>query len=216
MPSLIAALRPEERHQLFDDLNDLNMAELRGFCRGRGIPWMIQVETPADGVRATRDADRKSVVLDRIRAYLATGMVPPPTVFPASVVSDAGLPDHPSASDRLWYGCYDKHHEGLMACLSTLTEGRFRNGAVARIVCREFWTRGEAPALDEYARAWMEADAVGLGIDRGDHPEAAWLTDRARGQGGPDWKERRNQKAERVLAVLAQLPVSPATRTDSS
>jgi hypothetical protein len=40
-----------------------------------------------------------------------------------------------------------------MRSLGELTDGRFRDGAVARVLAMEFWTRGEAPTLAEFARA---------------------------------------------------------------
>ena len=44
-----------------------------------------------------------------------------------------------------------------MRLLRDLTAGRFRDGAVARVVAMAFWTRGQAPTLDEFARSWMKA-----------------------------------------------------------
>ena len=53
-----------------------------------------------------------------------------------------------------------------------------------------------------FAEAWLEAERKGLGVDRGEHPEAAWLTDRARGTAGSDWKQKRSAIAARALATL--------------
>lgn len=196
----------EVTSQLLDDLNYLNMGELRSFCRRHGIPWTICVESPDGRLRRTGHGDRKAVVLDRVRWFLSTGEVAGPTVIPAAAVSDEPLPERPAPSDRLYFDCYDKQHRGLMAVLGELTDGRFRNGAIARLLCRDYWVRGEAPTLSTFAAAWMEADERGLGIERGDHPEAAYLTDRAAGTAGPDWKRKRAVIAARTLDALAQIP----------
>jgi hypothetical protein len=202
----LAGLDPGTRDALLDELNYLNTAELRRFCRRHGIPSAVHVRLPDGRLRRTGSVDRKAVVVDRVRRFLLTGEVPGATVIPASVVSEAPLPEEPRATDRLCFGCYDKHHAGLMAVLRGLTGGRFRNGAVARLLCMEYWTRGEAPTLADYASAWLVADERGLGLERGDHPEAAYLTDRARGRAGADWKRKRAEIAARVLTVLDRVP----------
>ena len=40
-----------------------------------------------------------------------------------------------------------------MRLLRDLTGGRFKDGAVARVLAMQFWTRGEAPTLEASARA---------------------------------------------------------------
>ncbi len=201
MPSLLTQLTAADRRRLFDDLNYVNLAEMRGFCRAHGIPWAIMREEADGTLRRTSDIDRKSVVLDRVRTYLKTGRVPGPTVFRQAVLAPSDPPPRFRPSDRLYYGWYDKHDPALVDALEALTGGAFKNGAVARILCREFWTAGTAPTLREYAEAWMEADARGLWP----HPEAAYLTDRAAGRAGSDWKAERVRRATAALAVLAEI-----------
>ena len=68
------------------DLNYLNLAEIKAYCRQRGIPYSIWIET-ADGRRVkTGEDDRKGVILERIRAYLKSGTIHDATCFPARVV----------------------------------------------------------------------------------------------------------------------------------
>jgi hypothetical protein len=208
MPNLIAHLSPAGQRELLDDLNYLNLAELRGFCREHAIPHRICVETGPGERKRTKDTDRKSVVLDRVRRYLTTGRVPAETCFGAHVVCSDKPPARLKQTDRLYYGWYDKTSEDMLSLLSRLTAGRFRNGAIARILAREFWTDGKAPTFAEYAEAWLEAERKGLGVAEGRHPEAAWLTDRARGEAGSDWKARRQRKAKQVLEKLRALRAS--------
>jgi len=177
---------------------------MRGFCNRHHIPYRIYIETPSGARRVTRDTDRKSIVLERIREFLNTGKAPAATCFAASVVAPNEVPARLRATDRLYYGWYDKKNPVMIELLRSLTDGKFRNGAISRILAREFWTRGEAPTFEEFAKAWLEADSAGLG----EHPEAAWLTDRARGEAGGDWKAKRRRIAARVLALLDELAQS--------
>lgn len=201
MPSLIAHLSKSEQKQLLEDLNYLNMQEFRSFCREHSIPFTIFVETHAGERRRTNDTDRKAVVLDRIRRYLKTGKIEEPTCFAAEAVRLGGFKGPVKPTDRLYYGCYDKKNASLMRLLKDLTGGKFRDGAIGRILMREFWTAGKAPTMREYAKAWTQANDKGLGF----HPEAAWLTDRARGEAGADWKAKRTRIAKRALRVLGQI-----------
>ncbi len=209
MPCLVGHLDRGEQRRLFEDLNYLNESEFRGFCRKHGIPFEIYIETPGGERRKTRDRDRKAVVLDRIRHYLRSGEILPATCFVEAVVSERAVPGRPRASDRLYYGWYQK--TGPVAdLLGRLTGGKYRDGAIARLLIREYWTAGEAPTLEEFAAAWVEAEEKGLGS----HPEAAWLADRSRGEAGKNWKAKRVAIAKSVLEILDEIQPSSETEQD--
>ena len=209
MPSLIAHLDAPARKQLLDDLNYLNIAEFRGFCDAHAIPYRIWIETDR-GRKRTKETDRKAVVLDRIRRYLKTGRIGAATCWSAQVAAPSKTPPRRLlASHRLHYGWYDKKSEAMMGLMKRLTGGKFRDGAIARIVIREMWAGGEAPTFAAFAEAWLERHAHGLG----EHPEAAWLTDRARGTTGDNWKAKRKRIAKRALGVLeTMVRPSPTAR----
>jgi hypothetical protein len=97
-----------------------------------------------------------------------------------------------------------------MRLLRALTARRFRDGAVARVLAMEFWTRGEAPTFDEFARSWTRAKAE---EHRLLSPEYAYLTDLRHQRAHGDWKALRRAKAKSALETLARIaPVRPADR----
>src|SRR5688500_2129516 len=180
----------------------MNLEEIRGFCSPRGIPYRIVAESADGKVKATRDTDRKPIVLARVRRYLTTGQVGRPTRIPARIVREEGPPARLGPRDRLYYRWYAKEFEGVMRSLRELTGGRFKDGAVARVVAMEFWTRGEAPTLEKFARSWMTAKAE-------EHllltPEYAYLTDLKHRRADADWKAVRKAKAASALKTLARV-----------
>ena len=199
--SYIAKLPKGERQALLDDLNYLNISEIKTFCQRHSIPYRIAMKTK-DGRRSTtRDEDRKGVVLDRIRHFLETGVVLSETCFPAAVVCFDPVSDDITADGRLFYGQYDKTNRTMIALLKSLTGGQFRNGAIARMLARDFWSRGEAPTFREYASAWTQASRAHLKPN----PEWAFLTDRSNKVATRDWAKLRKQKASRVMRVLDQI-----------
>jgi hypothetical protein len=202
MSALIAHLSAAERKRLLADINYLNLEEVGAFCKRHKIPMRIEYEIAGGKFKATRSNDRKKIVLERIRVYLKTGKVPPPTRYAKSIVRLEPLERPPTARDRLYYGRYDKKNPDMIALLKELTGGKFRNGATARIVLAEFWSRGEAPTYKEFARAWLAAGEDFLLVE---HPEAAYLNDHARGDAGPEWKARRQRIARDVLKILSAI-----------
>ena len=184
--------------ELLDDLNYLNTAEIKSFCKRHSIPYTITVETADGARRKTRDDDRKGVVLDRIRHFLQTGVVPEATCFAKSVVNFDPPPRKLTADDRLYYGQYDKENRAMLALLKELTGGQFEDGAVARMLARELWTAGEAPTFRSYATKWLHMTKNPAKA----HPEWAFLADRASKKAPPDWKKLREAKARKVLAIL--------------
>lgn len=199
--SFISKLPQGERQELLDDLNYLNISEIKSFCNRHSIPYRIAIETKDGGRKITKDDDRKGVMLDRIRHFLRTGVVLEETRFPASVVCFDQPADNITADDRLFYGQYDKTNHAMIALLKSMTDGQFKNGAIARILAREFWSSGKAPTYREFASAWMHASREHLGPN----PEWAFLSDRSSHGAVPDWKKLRKQKASKVLQVLKQI-----------
>jgi hypothetical protein len=201
MRCLIHGLSEPEQVALLEDLNYLNMGELKAFCNEHAIPYSIWIEATEGVRRKTRDDDRKGVMLDRIRHYLRTGEILQATCFPANVVCFADPPKTIKPTDRLFYGQYDKKSTAMIGLLEKLTGGRFKNGAIARILARDFWSKGIAPTFQDYAAAWLLANE--------DHqrpnPEWAFLSDRARHENTSNWKQVRAMKAKVVLTILDNL-----------
>lgn len=197
----ISKLPKGEQQELLNDLNYLNASEIKSFCKRHSIPYRIAMETKDGRRRMTKDDDRKGVMLHRIRHFLRTRVILEETCFRASVVCFDKLPDNITADDQLFYGQYGKTNRAMIALLKNLTDGQFENGAIARIVARDFWSSGKAPTFREYASAWMDASREHVKPN----PEWAFLSDRASGAAIKDWKKLRRQKASKVLKVLSQI-----------
>jgi len=197
----ISSLSSAEQQELLRDLNYLNTAEIKTFCKWLSIPYQIAVETGGGARRKTNEDDRKGVILGRIRQFLKTGEVPDETCFRQSVVCFDPLPEKLSPDDKLFYGQYDKANRAMITLLKDLTGGKFRNGAVARILARDFWARGKAPTFREYARAWFRATKE----HTQPNPEWAFLSDRHQRKAQRDWKKLRVKKASKVISTLNQI-----------
>jgi len=211
MRNFLSQLTKSEQARLLEELNYMNLEEIRGFCSERGIPYRIVAEYPNGTVKATKDTDRKPIVLARVRRYLTTGQVGQPTRISARIVREENPPVRPGPRDRLYYRWYAKEFEGVTRLLRALTAGRFRDGAVARVLAMEFWTRAEAPTFEEFARSWTKAKAEEHQLLT---PEYAYLTDLRFQRAGGNWKALRKAKAKSALETLARIaPVrTPAGR----
>src|SRR4029077_6376498 len=128
--SPISRLPKDERRELLDDLNYLNTAEIKSFCKRLSIPFAIAMETNDGCKRKTKDDDRKGVILDRIRHFLKTGAVLRETCFRAKVVCFEAPPEQLGPNDRLFYGQYDKTNRSMITLLKNLTNGKFQDGAI--------------------------------------------------------------------------------------
>ena len=202
MSNLLSGLTESRRARLLEELNYMNLEEIRGFCSVRGIPYRIVAESADGKVKATKDTDRKPIVLARVRRYLATGQPGRPTRIPAQIVREESPPARPGPHDRLYYRWYAKEFEGVMRLLRDLTAGRFRDGAVARVVAMDFWTRGKAPTFEEFARSWMKTKAEQHRLLT---PEYAYLTDLRHQRANGDWKALRKAKARSALQTLSRI-----------
>src|SRR4051812_33945727 len=132
MRNFLAQLTKGEQARLLEELNYMNLEEIRGFCSARGIPYKIMAEHPNGKVKATKDTDRKPIVLARVRRYLTTGEVGPPTLIPAAIVREENPPARLGRHDRLYYRWYAKEHQGVMRLPRDFTARRVPDGAVPR------------------------------------------------------------------------------------
>jgi len=206
VPNLLSQLPPSGQRRLLAELNYMNLEEIRGFCSERQIPYRIVVACLDGTVKATKDTDRKPIVLNRVRRYLRTGRIGQATRIPVGIVREADPPARLGPRHRLYYRWYAKEFDGVMRVLRELTGGRFRDGAVARVLAMEFWTHGEAPTLQEFAVAWTKARTAQHRLLT---PEYAYLTDlRDQGVDG-GWKAVRAAKAQSALATLAKIAPRP-------
>src|SRR3954463_9353222 len=82
----LSQLTKDAQARFLEELNYLNLEEIRGFCSARGIPYRIVAEDANGQVKATKDTDRKPIVLARVRRYLETGKVGQPTRISATIV----------------------------------------------------------------------------------------------------------------------------------
>src|SRR4026208_797679 len=202
MANLLAQLTKRERARLLEGLNYMNLEEIRGFCSKRGIPYRIVAEYPNGKGKATGETDRKPNGLARVRPSLMTGQAGQPPRIPAKIVREKNPPARLEPRDRLYYRWYAKEFEGVMRLLRDLTAGRFKDGAVARVLAMEFWTRGEAPTFEEFARSWTKAKAEEHRLLT---PEYAYLTDLKHHRADSEWKAVRKAKAESALKTWARV-----------
>jgi hypothetical protein len=200
--NLLSQLTRAEQARLQADINYMNLAEIRGYCQAHGIPYRIVAGSSTRKPRATADTDRKPVVLARVRRYLRTGDTGRPTCIPAKIVRTGKPPARLGPRDRIFYRWYAKEHTGVIRLLRRLTDGRFKDGAVARVVVMEFWTRGIAPTFLQFARAWRKTKAWERDLLT---PEYAYLTDLQRHQADGNWKALRTAKAKSALKTLARI-----------
>jgi len=207
MPNFLSKLTRDERARLLEELNYMNLDEIRGFCVSRGIPYRIVAEYSSGKIKATKDTDRKPIVLARVRHYLTTGEVGQATCIPGEIVREGKPPARLRPRDRLYYRWYAKDHEGVIRLLRALTAGRFQDGAVARVVAMAFWTRGQAPTFAEFAQSWMKAKTEQHRLLT---PEYAYLTDVKHRRADENWKALRAAKAKSALKTLARIAPSRA------
>ena len=201
MASLLGKLTDSQRTELLENLYYLNMKELRGFCDEHGIPYAIYFETDDGRVRKSRDADRKGIVIDRVVHFLKTGVVKRRTIFPKSAVRMAVPRVRAADDDRIFYGQYKDSDPAFLESMQRLTDGKFEAGAISQEVIRGCWTRGEAPTQREFARLWLKAREA----HTSPNPEWAFLSDRANGVAGADWKQLRIKKASAAIALLNKI-----------
>ena len=142
--------------ETLEDMNYMNLAEVRSLSEDLGIPYKILYKK-GERLYKTSTFDRKDILLDRIRAYAITGKLPRPTVLAEKVVDLGPIPARPKETDLIKFGQFKHGHKGIEDLLAKLSGGKFKDGAIARDVLRDFWTNGKAPIYKQFLQAWYKA-----------------------------------------------------------
>ncbi len=186
-----------------EDLNYLNMQEIKKLCSQLNIPYKIHYEYETQ-VRSSGEVDRKDIILARIRQFIENGSCTGKTIYPANVVSFAPLNSPLKANDLVYYGQYKTTQKPILKLMKSLTNNQFKFGAISQIVIRDFWRTGKAPSYLQFAHAWTKA----LRDHDKPRPEWAFLTDLAAGMNMKEWKKYRVEKAKAVLVKLRSLSLA--------
>ncbi|MBL7663496.1 MAG: hypothetical protein JNM93_00070 [Bacteriovoracaceae bacterium] len=195
----LSKLPPARKKKFLKDLSYLNTKEYLSLCKKYEIPFDIYYISESGALKKTKLRDRKAIVLKRLRTYLMQGKIAKPTVFNQDVVNLKLKILHPTKKHHLHFGQYDKKNSEMNKLLKSLTKGHFKDGALAREILCEFWSRGYAPTFSEFAKVWLTAYEA---EKKNPHPEWAYLYDKKQKVSLKQWKKKRQQIAKNVLSTF--------------
>jgi len=181
-----------------DDLNYLNMQEIRSLASHFSIPVYVHYENKVGKVVKTSEIERKSRLLDKIFAYIQGERNFKPVVYSSKIVSFHDFKSSYSEQDPVLYRDFKSTNKALIACLKNLTGGQFRFGALAFIEAHRLWRSGKTASLKQFAVIWLQAVK--------DHTkpldEWAFIREMQNGMSRDEWKIYRQNKADKILSIL--------------
>ncbi len=137
--------------EILEDMNYMNLAEIRSLSDVLGIPYKILYKK-GNRFCKTSTFDRKDVLLERIRSYATTGKLPDPTVLAEKIVDLGPIPAKPKETDLIKFGQFKHGHKGIEGLLEKISDGAFKDGAIARDVLRDAGRSGADGARERDRR----------------------------------------------------------------
>lgn len=171
------------------------MKELKKICNQYNIPYFIYVKSENGVLKRTNVVERKGMILAKIKKFITTQKIPKPTIFPKNVVAKKDMPQNLTEKSLVLYGQYKNGDQHILKLMKQLTDDKFKFGAIAQEVTREFWSRGKEVNYQQFAKLWLKAVAQ----HQKPNEEWAFLTDRHKGLDTKNWKALRNKKAKEVI-----------------
>lgn len=199
-------MNKQQKIELFQSINYLNLAELKKICDKYTIPYKIHIEVIKNKAKKTSEVDRKGIILNRIKYFVNTGKIKKPTIFPKNVLSITNrLPVSLKSLHPIFYGEYKNSNKEILNLMKKLTNDKFEFGAIAQEVIRSCWAKGETPTFEKFAKLWLNAKQLHTKPNR----EWAYLADKHQGFTGKDWKKLRIEKAQKAIKLLNQFVKRP-------
>lgn len=189
-------------HKLFrEEINYLNMSEIKDIARKLRIPVNIHYEDEKGYLRKTSDLESKMYLLDKIDLFVSLGKTGKPVVYPAKVVCFESPKGEYQAGDRVLYKDFKSTNKALLKALRALTGDKFRFGAIAFIEAHKFWRQGKSCSLEEFSKLWLKAKK-----EQGSRlrEEWAYMTDFSKGLKRSEWKTLRAKKAQEILEFISK------------
>lgn len=191
----------EQKDEIFDSLNYLNMEELEEFCKKHAIPMQ----------------GRKRRIISRIKHFLTTGEVLKTIPLPISSKAKKNAPRVLKKDALILNGLY-KNDDDTRQFLKQLIGEHFHFTAFGQEWIMSRWEEGKPPTYEEYAKIWQEeesrkkmplykatpsAEYAYLNFMQkylSQHPNANKKSMLAA------WKEERAERARDTMAILMAIP----------
>ncbi len=178
-----------------DEMNYLNMTEIKMICRSLKIPFQIHIEKLNGELSKTSDIESKSYLLDKIYLFLTTKRKPLPIIYRSKIISFEPFKEKYSEDDLLLFNDFKSTNKELIQKLQDLTHHRFKFGAIAFLEAHKLWRAGKTVSLKKFAKIWETA------MTEHTKPleEWAYLTDLQNGFDKDSWKKHRVDVADKLM-----------------
>lgn len=174
----------------------LNISELKSLCELLRCPYEIFLRID-NKYSTTGSCDRKKILIKRIIDVL-NGKKVHKTVYKESVIKLNSVKVRFNKNDLVRYGEYKNGNQNILKLLKTLTDGKFKFGALSCELADKYWRQGIAPSFQEFAKKYM----IELGKDP--HPEWKYIDFIRKGGTIKEWKKKRNNVSKKIINMITK------------
>lgn len=193
----INKLTPDQINNIKKDIYYLNISELSDFCNNHKIPYVIYEEIAGDSNKKTSHIDRKEIVIKKILKYIIGDKVDK-SIIPLNVINKKPLINI-TEETPVYYGQYNNANKNLLAFLKSMTDNKFKFGAIAQKILWDNWLIGNLLTYRRFAELWINETKKHIGPI----PEWAYLTDlHNKNVNRAEWKKYRQDKAKKIVNLL--------------
>jgi len=130
----------------------LNMQELKKICSKLGINDNIYIETN-NGIKKIYEHLHKEFIIDKIIKVLS-GKKDKKIIY--SIKMQKYTPtDNIKSTDYIYYGQYNTTDKNIKKILKTLTDGKFKCGAISQKIIKKHWAKNISLTYKEFAKKWL-------------------------------------------------------------
>ena len=179
-------INKDDLNKILDFLNFLNMKELKTICDKFNISYNIYIENKGN-IKKTSEVDHKETIINNISFYLKTDKLPDKTLYQNKIINYEPL-TIVNKDDKIYYGQYKTTNKKILELLKTLTNGKFKFGAISQKIIRKYWKDNKLITYNNFAKLWLKE------YEKGDikYPELAYNQFMKKHGSTEDWYKLRN------------------------
>ena len=130
----------------------LSMHELKKICSKLGVDYNIYIETN-DGIKKIYEHLHKEFIIDKIIKVLS-GKKDKKIIYSIDMQKYAPT-DNIKSTDHIYYGQYNTTDKNIKKLLKTLTNGKFKYGAISQKIIKRHWAKNISLTYKEFAKKWL-------------------------------------------------------------
>ena len=141
----------------------LNINELKKICNKFNISYNIYIEKNNKIIKTT-ETDHKIIIINNILKFFKNNKIPNITLYKKEIINYEKI-NNINKNDYIYYGQYKTTNKDILKLMKTLTNNKFKFGAISQKIIRLIWKKNKLITYEKFANKWLKENEKGINYE---------------------------------------------------